>query len=75
MKYLRKWYILLILAFMVECFAGSCRSHSRYHQMLKHRSHSAAYGYKSHYTHKVRRHIQPINKNFIIRNRPTRPSH
>jgi len=73
MRYIKKYYLLLVFILIVVGTFPSCTPQSHYKSMLKHRRSGGSMGYRSHYGNKARHHLQPINKNFIIRNRPNRP--
>ena len=73
MKYLKKWYVLIIVCFIAEVAFDSCAGKSNYKKMMKHRSgYSSRKGYGSSYKRKIKRHSMPIAKNYIIKNRPVR---
>ncbi|NVO02065.1 MAG: hypothetical protein HXX09_05130 [Bacteroidetes bacterium] len=74
MRYLKKWYVLIIVCFFVEIAMNSCASKSNYKKMMKHRGSysSARRGYGSSYKRKIKRHSMPIAKNYIIKNRTVR---
>ena len=69
MRYLRKWYVIILLVFVVEIAFESCSVHSRYKKMIKRRRSAVSYKHQSPYQKKLRKNVLPINKNYIIRNK------
>lgn len=69
MKYLKKWYIILVAVFIAEIAFDSCNRHYRYKRMIKRRRTAMVKRYHSPYQKKLKKNIIPINKNYIIKNK------
>ncbi len=69
MIYLKRWFIILVIAVVTLTAFDSCRGHRRHKRIMKHRRASNARHYKSPYQRKFKRKTIPINKNFIIKNK------
>ncbi len=69
MKYLKKWYIILLAVIITEIAFDSCNRHYRYKRMIKRRRSAIAKRYHSPYQKKLKKNIIPINKNYIIKNK------
>jgi hypothetical protein len=70
MRYIiKKWYLIILLAFVTEIVMESCSRHYRYKKMIKRRRTAIAKRYTSPYQKKLKRNIIPINQNYIIKNK------
>lgn len=70
MRYLKKWYVILLAVIIAEITFDSCSRHYRYKKMIKRRRGAIAKRYhSSYYMKKIRKNIIPINKNYIIKNK------
>ncbi|MCK9611488.1 MAG: hypothetical protein PHR81_09675 [Bacteroidales bacterium] len=72
MRYLKKWYVILLAVFIVEIAFESCTRHYRYKRMIKRRRTAISKRYHSPYQKKLKKNIIPINKNYIIKNKQNR---
>lgn len=69
MRFLKKWYVILLAVFIAEIAFDSCNRHYRYKRMIKRRRTAIAKRYQSPYLRKIRKNVIPINKNYIIKNK------
>ncbi len=68
-RFLSKWYVVILLLFVVQIANESCSRHYRYKKMIKRRRVAVMHRYRSPYHHKIRRNTIPINRNYIIKNK------
>ena len=73
MRYLKKWYLLLLILYITLSLLSSCSRNYRYKRMLKKRKSASSKRYKSSYTKKMRKKTIPINRNYIIKKQKSRP--
>ena len=73
MRYLKKWYILLLILFITLSSLPSCSRNYRYKRMLKKRKSASSKRYKSAYHRKIKKKTIPINRNYIIKKQKSRP--
>jgi len=77
MRYLKKWYILLLIFYIaLNIFASCSRSYKanrKYKKMLKRRKTASVKRYKSPHQRKIAKKTIPINKNYVIKNQKRRP--
>jgi hypothetical protein len=70
MRYIiKKWYLIILLAFVTEIVMDSCSRVYRYKKMIKRRKSAISKRYTSPYQKKLKRNIIPINQNYIIKNK------
>jgi hypothetical protein len=69
LRLLGKWYVIILLLFVVQLSAESCSRHYRYKRMIKRRRFAVMHRYKSPYFKKIKRNTIPINRNYIIKNK------
>ena len=69
MRYIKKWYILLLIVFLSQVLFESCSRHYRYKRMIKRRRSAVSKRYITPYQKKIKRNTIPINKNYIIKNK------
>jgi hypothetical protein len=68
-RLLSKWYVILLLLFVVQIASESCARHYRYKKMIKRRRVAVSHRYHSVYHKKIKRNTIPINRNYIIKNK------
>ncbi|MEI6765237.1 MAG: hypothetical protein WCM76_06310 [Bacteroidota bacterium] len=69
MRYLKKWYVVVLIVFVTTLALESCSRHYRYKKMIKRRRSAVAKRYHSPWQKKIKRNTIPINQNFIIKNK------
>ena len=69
LRLLKKWYVIVLILFVVQLSAESCSRHYRYKRMIKRRRGAVSHRYRTPYQKKIRRNTIPINRNYIIKNK------
>lgn len=69
MRLLKKWYVILLVLFVVQISMESCAKHYRYKRMIKRRRSAVSHRYHTPYQKKLKRNTIPINRNYIIKNK------
>lgn len=72
MKILFKWYVILLIVICGQLGFSSCGAHKyhRYSNLLKHRKSAIVHRYRSAAHKKINKKAIPINRNYIIKNKP-----
>lgn len=70
LKYLKKWYVLVLLVMLAQPILESCSKHRRFKRMIKRRrSVMIKQKHRSPYQRQLKRKSVPINSNYVIKNK------
>lgn len=69
MRLLKKWYVIVLVLFVVQIGMDSCSRHYRYKRMIKRRRGAVSHRYHSPYQQRLKKSTIPINRNYIIKNK------